>query len=350
MIEGGSIGASSWPAGRRLKLVHSRAEAEEEWDAGLLQQIPALVLPAQAVASGWLNQIGPVGPRALPIGLAGPIKQAMAAGEPVYCWITGQQIQTLHFDHVIPWSYGGANLPANLLPAEAAANCSRGNSLELLRERQIGWRWELDQHGVRVRVPDDSQRLVRVLSPEGEYQYWSVPKFNSGELAVGAAGAAVLALAIEGGMQWRRGELRPDDLAEEAVKGAAAYAARYSAKVALETFAPRAIALGVTPAGVEMLGSFAGPVGFLAAIYAAEAIEQSVALARRKVTPRTAAREFALAPIGAVKDTAELAVHGYKLISPKHRAIRRTRQKFRSINFIADLKRPGPDEGLAIAT
>jgi hypothetical protein len=332
------------------RLVRPDRRFAQEWEPEVLQQIPAFVLPAHAVASGWLDQIGPVGPRALPIGLAAPIKEAIAAGEPVYCWITGQQIQTLHFDHVIPWSYGGANLPANLLPAEAAANCTRGNSLELLRERQIGWRWDLDQHGVRVRVPDSSQRLVRVLSPEGEVQYWSVPKFNSGELAVGVAGAAVLALAIEGGLQWRRGEFRTDDLAEEAAKGAAAYAARYSAKVALETLAPRAITLGVTPAGVEMLGSFAGPVGFIAAIYAAEAIEQSVALARRKVTPRMAAREFALAPIGAVKDTAELAVSGYKLISPKHRAIRKTRQKFRSVNFIADLKRPAPDEGLALAT
>jgi hypothetical protein len=179
--------------------------------------------------------------------------------------------------------------------------------------------------------------------------YWSVPKFDVGELAVGAVSASAFAVTVEGAMQWRAGEFHADELAEEAPKAAAGYAARYSAKIAVKALAPRAMPF-VGQAGAEMLGGLAGPVGFVAAIYGAEAIEQGFALARGKVTPAKAAKEFALAPIGAVKDTADLAVQGYKLVSPKHRAIRRNRGKWRSINFIPDLQRPDPARVLALAT
>jgi hypothetical protein len=86
----------------------------------------------------------------------------------------------------------------------------------------------------------------------------------------------------------------------------------------------------------------AGPVGVVAAIYGAEAVAQGVALARGEVTVATAAKKLALAPYGAVKDTAALAVHGYKLVSPRLRAIRTTHRKWRSVNFVPDLGRPDP--------
>jgi hypothetical protein len=325
----------------------------EQRPANFALPVAGLAIPAHAFGSGWLNQIGGVGPRpAIPLNIAQPIKDAIAGGEIVICWIGGQPIllEGLHFDHIIPWSYGGATNAANLLPADAFANRSRSNSLDLLRERKIGWKWDLDKNGRRVRVPDWSQRLVCVVTPEGEAVYWSVPKFDLGEFAVGAAGTAVLAVAIEGAMQWRSGEFRPDELGEEAAKAAAGYAARYSAKIAVKALAPRAIALGAGPAGVELLGSLAGPIGFVAAIYGAEAIEQGVALARGEVTPAKAAKRFALAPVGAVKDTADLAVYGYKLVSPRHRAIRKNQRRWQSINFIPDLKRSDPAEVLALAT
>lgn len=318
----------------------------------IARPVAGLAIPAHAVGSGWLNQIGGVGPRVIPLNIALPIKDAIAGGEIVICWISGQPIllERLHFDHIIPWSYGGATNFANLLPADAAANFKRGPSLEILRERKIGWKWDLDRKGRSVRVPDRSQRLVRVFTPEGEAVYWSVPNFNLGEFADGAAGAAGLALAIEGAMQWRSGEFHPEELGEEAAKAAAGYAARYSAKVAVKALAPRAIALGASPAAAEVLGGLAGPIGFVAAVYGAEAIEQGVALARGEVTPAKAAKEFVLAPVGAVKDTADLAVYGYKLVSPRHRAIRKNQHKWRSINFVPDLKRSDPAEVLALAT
>lgn len=307
-----------------------------------VRRVPGFVVPAHAFGSGWLDQIGGVGPRVIPLDIALPIKGAIAAGEPVYCWINREPILLgqLHFDHVIPYSYGGATNAANLLPSNAAANMSRGNRLEILQERKIGWKW--DEQNPRVRVPDASQRLVRVVTQEGEVVYWSVPKFEVGEFAVGAAGAVGLAVAIEGAMQWRRGEFRPDDLGEQAAKAAAGYCARYSTKIGVKALAPRAIALGVDAAGVRGLGSLAGPIGLVAAIYGAEAVAQCVALARGKVTLAKAAKEFTLAPFGAVKDTADLAVHGYKLVSPKHRAIRKTQRKWRSINFVPDLERSDP--------
>lgn len=317
----------------------------ERRPADSVRRVPGIAIPAHAFGSGWLDQIGGVGPRVIPLNIALPIKDAIAAGEIVICWISGEPIvlERLHFDHIIPWSYGGATNFANLLPADAVANMSRGNSLDVLRDRKIGWKWDLDQYGRRVRVPDGSQRLVHVVTHEGEAFYWSVPKFNLGEFAVGAAGAAGVAVAIGGAMQWRTGEFRPNELAEEAAKAAAGYSARYSAKIAVKALAPRGINL-VGPSGVELLGRLAGPIGLGAAIYGAEAIEQGVALARGKVTPAKAAKAFALAPIGAVKDTADLAVHGYKLVSPRHRAIRKAQRKWRSINFIPDLKRSDPAE------
>lgn len=316
-----------------------------ERPADFVRRVPGVAIPAHAFGSGWLDQIGGVGYRIIPLDIALPIKDAIAAGEIVICWISGEPIllERLHFDHIIPFSYGGATNFANLLPADAAANWSRSNSLDVLRDRKIGWKWDLDKYGRRVRVPGGSQRLVHVVTHQGEAFYWSVPKFNLGELAVGAAGAAGVAVAIEGAMQWRTGEFCPDELAEEAAKAAAAYSARYSAKIAVKALAPRAINL-VGPAGVELLGRFAGPIGFLAATYGAEAIEQGVALARGEVTPARAARTFALAPVGAAKDTADLAVYGYKLVSPRHRAIRQSQRKWRSINFIPDLKRSDPAE------
>jgi hypothetical protein len=325
-----------------LMWLHGTSGMDDRRAADFVLRVPSIAVPARAFGSGWLDLIGGVGPHVIPLKIAQPIKDAIAAGETVICWISGEQILLgrLHLDHVIPYSYGGATNLANLLPADAVANMSRGNSLDVLRDRKIGWKWDLDRNGRRVRVPDGSQRLVRVVTADGEAVYWSVPKFNVGEFAVGAAGSAGIAVALGGAMQWRAGEFRPDDLAEEAAKAAAGYSARYSAKVAVKSLAPRAISL-VGPAGVERLGAFAGPIGLVAAIYGAEAIEQGVALARGKVTPAKAARSFALAPIGAVKDTADLAVYGYKLVSPRHRAIRKNQRKWRSINFIPDLKRSG---------
>jgi hypothetical protein len=324
----------------------------ERRPSGVVPRAASLVVPAHAFGSGWLNQSGGVGVRTIPLDIARPIKDAIDAGEIVFCWISGQPIlqYRLDFDHIIPWSYSGATNAANLLPASATANRSRGASLEVLREKRIGWKWDLDRHGQRVRVPDESQRLVRVFTPEGEAVYWSVPKFDVRGLALGAAGAAGLALSVEGALQWRAGDFRPDDLGEEAAKAAAAYAARYSAKIAVKSFAPRAVALGVGPAGVELLGGLAGPIGLIAAIYGAEAIEQGVALARGKVIPAKAAKNFALAPVGAVKDTADLAVYGYKLVSPRHRTIRKSQRKWRTISFVRDLKRPDPAEVLTLAT
>ena len=315
-----------------------------------VRRVPTLVVPAHAVGSGWLDQIGGVGPRVIPLAIGQPLKAAIAAGEPVLCWITDEPILPgrLHLDHVIPYSFGGATNAANLLPADAAANMSRGNSLEVLRERKIGWKWDVDQYGRNVRVPDPSQRLVRVAY-EGENVYWSVPKFDLEEVAFGAAGAVAFAVAIEGAVQWRAGEFHPDELAEEAAKAAAGYSARYGAKIAVKALAPRAINL-VGPAGVELLAKFAGPVGFVAAVYGVEAVEQGFALARGKVTPAQAAKNFVLAPVGAVKDTADLALLSYRFVSPKHRAVRRTQAKWRSINFIPDLHRPDPVEVLALAT
>lgn len=314
--------------------------------------LPGLAIPAPVIASGWLQQTGGVGYHAIPLVIAQPIREAVLAGEEVVCWIGGQPIVLgrLSFDHIIPYSYGGATNPANLLPADIVANSTRGNRLDLLCERDIGWKWDLDRQGRRVKVPDYSQRLIRVVTPEGEAVYWSVPKFDTGQLAFGVAASMGVAVAIEGAMQWHAGELRPVDLGTEAGKAAAAYAARYSAKFAVKNLAPRAITFGATPATAELLGSLAGPVGLVAAIYAVEAVEQTVALARRKVDPGQAAKNFVLAPVGAVKDTAELARLGYDLVSPKRRAVRRTRQKWQSITFIPDLNRPDPGEGLATAS
>ena len=310
-----------------------------------LNGLPGFLVPAHAYGAGWLDQMGGVGYRVIPLDIGRPIKEAIAAGEPVFCWISDKQILDgrLHLDHVIPYSYGGATNFANLLPADAFENMSRGNGLDILVDRKIGWKWDVDQCGRQVRVPDPSQRLVRVATDQGDI-YWSVPKFQVGEFAAGAASAAAVAAAIEGAMQWREGEFHPDDLAEEAAKAAAGYAARYSAKIAVKALAPHALKLGAGPATAEFIGSLAGPVGFVAAIYGAEAIEQGVALARGKVTPAKAAKNFALAPVGAVKDTADLAVYGYKLVHPKYRAIRRTQQKWRSVNFVPDLKRPEPKQ------
>jgi hypothetical protein len=315
--------------------------------ANSVLRVAPLVIPAHAIGSGWLNQIGGVGPRAIPLAIAQPIKQAIANGEVVLCWINGEPIalDRLTFDHIIPWSYGGATNSANLLPANLAANCGRGNSPEILRKNKIGWRWVLDEEGRKVRIPDFSQRLVRVYTPEGEAIYWSVPKFNAGGLVLGAAGAAGLAVAIQAGLQWHANDgFHANALGEEAAKAAASYAARYSAKIAVKQLAPKAITLGADAAGVELIGSFAGPIGFVAAVYGAEAVEQGIALARGKTTPVKAAKEFALAPVGFVQDTANLAVAGYKLVSPKHRAIRKTKRKWRSLNFVPDLKRPDPSE------
>ncbi|MDP1821534.1 MAG: HNH endonuclease signature motif containing protein [Acidimicrobiales bacterium] len=307
-------------------------------------------VPAHAFGSGLLDQMGGVGPRVIPLPIALPIKDAIARGDIVVCWINGQPILVgyLDFDHIIPWSYGGATNAANLLPAGMSANRSRGNNLDLLYERKIGWKWDLDQQGRRVRVPDTSQRLVRVVTQEGEAVYFSVPKFNAGQLATGAAGSAGLALAIEGAMQWRRGEFRPDDLGEQAAKAAAGYGAGYTAKIGVKALAPKAMTL-VGPGGVQLLSKMAGPVAFVATIYAAEAIKQGVALARGEVTAGKAATRFVLAPVGAVKDTADLVVYGYKSVSPKHRAIRASQQKWRSIAFVPDLKRQDPAEVLALA-
>lgn len=340
--EGGTLPARPLLDGAHPLGVSDTTGMNDRRPADFVRRVPGLVLPARAFGSGWLDQIGGVGPRVIPLDIALPIRDAVAAGEPVLCWINGEPILLgqLHFDHIIPYSYGGATNAANLLPANASANMSRGNSLEILRERKIGWKW--DEQNPRVRVPDASQRLVRVLTQEGEVVYWSVPTFDFGEFAVGAAGAAGLAVAIEGAMQWRRGEFRPDDLGEQAAKAAAGYCARYAAKVGVTALAPRAIALGVDAAGVRLLGSLAGPVGLVAAIYGAEAVAQGVALARGEVTLAMAAKKFALAPFGAVKDTADLAVHGYKLVSPKHRAIRKTQRKWRSVNFVPDLGRSDP--------
>jgi hypothetical protein len=329
--------------------VHGEADVNRRRLAKLVDSVAGLAVPAPAFGSGWLDKIGGVGARAIPLDIALPIKGAIARGEIRPCWITGQpiQLEQLSFDHIIPFSYGGATNSANLLPAGKVANCGRGNSLKVLWERKIGWKWDLDGKGLRVRVPDQSQRLVRVFTSEGEAVYCSVPVFDLGQFAVGAAGSAGLAVGIQGAMQWHTGEFQPDRLGEEAAKAAAGYAARYSAKIAVKALAPRAIALGASPAGVELLGSLAGPIGLVAAIYAAEAIGQGVALARGKVTAAKAAKAFALAPISAVKDAAGLAEYGYKLVSPRHRAIRKSQRKWRSINFVPDLKRPDPAEVLA---
>lgn len=325
--------------------------AEMQRVADLMLRVPSTALPAHAFGSGWLNRMDGVGPRAIPLRIGQPLKDAIARGELVPCWITDEPILAgqLDMDHVIPWSYGGATNEANLLPAAASANRSRGNSLEQVFERNMGWKWDVDEHGRRVRVPDTSQHLVRVVSADGEVVYWSVPKFDVGEFATGAVTAAGFALAIEGAMQWRAGEFHPDEQAEEAAKAAAGYAARYSAKIAVKALAPRALPF-VGQAGVEMLSGLAGPVAFVAAIYGAEAIEQGFALARGKVTPAKAAKEFVLAPIGAAKDTADLVAYGYRRVSPKHRAYRRSREKWRSINFVPDLQRADPAEALALAT
>ena len=305
-------------------------------------RIPGHVVPARAIGSGWLDQIGGVGNRVIPLDIAVPVRDALADGEVVLCWITNQPIDRLHFDHIIPYSYGGATNAANLLPSEAAANMSRGNSIDLPYERRLGWKWDVDGHGRRVRVPDESQRLVRVLTRDGEYVYWSVPKFNVAQAARGAAVAAGLALAIEVAVQRRRGEFHPADMTEEAAKAAAAYTARYSGKIAVKALAPRAFSL-VGPTGVQVLSKLSGPVGALAAIYGAEAITQGVALKRGEVTLRNAGREFVLAPVGAVKDAAALAVHVHNIASPRQRAIRRNQEKWQSVSFIRDLNRP--DEG-----
>ena len=329
--------------------VHADAVMNERRLAEFVDPVSGLAIPAPAVGSGWLNRIGGVGDRVIPVNIASPIKEAIARGEIRNCWITGQpiQLEQLTFDHVIPYSYGGATNSANLLPASRLANCGRGNSLEVLWERKIGWKWDLDGNGLPVRVPDQSQRLVRVFTREGEAVYWSVPVFDLSEFAVGAAGSAGLAVVIRGAMQWHTGEFRPDELGEEAAKAAAGYSARYSAKIAVEALAPRAIVLGASPAVIERLGSLAGPIGLVAAIYGVEAIEQGIAVARGKVTPAKAAKAFALAPIGVMKDTADLAEYGYKLVSPRHRAIRKHQRRWRSVNFVPDLKRPDPAEVLA---
>lgn len=57
-------------------------------------------------------------------------------------------------------------------------------------------------------------------------------------------------------------------------------------------------------------------------------------LVRLEVAPVKAATTVALAPIGAVEDTADLAAHSYEFVSPEHRVQR----KWRSINFVLDLK------------
>ena len=325
--------------------------------ANAVRRLPSCAIPAHDFGSGWLNPIGGIGPHAIPIEIAKPIKAAIAAGEPVLCWIDGQPIvlewphpNGLTFDHVIPWSYGGATDAANLLPAGSLANCQKGNKLDILRERGVGWKWGRDAQGNLARFPDYSQRLVRVVTPEGEAVFWSVPKFQVGEFAIGVGAATGLAVVISVGIQRATtGEIHVGDLGVEAGKAAAGYAARYSAKIAVKQLAPKTIALGVDAAGVKLVGHLAGPVGFAAAVYAVEAVEQGVALARGETTAIKAAKEFALAPVGFAKDTGDLAVAGYKLVSPRHRAIRETQRKWRSINFVPDLCRSDPSEVPALA-
>jgi hypothetical protein len=322
---------------------HSAGDCSNEpQPAEFVRRVPGFVIPAHAFASGWLDQIGGVGPRVIPLDVALPVKGAIADGEAVFCWINGEPIVVgqLHFDHVIPYSFGGATNAENLLPSNGSANMSRGNSLEILRDRKIGWKW--DEHDPRVRVPDRSQRLVRVVTPEAEAVYWSVPKFQLGELAAGAAAAAGLALAIEGALQWRTGEFRPDDLGEQGAKALAGYCARYTAKIGVRTLGPRAIALGANAAGVRLLSTLAGPIGLIAATYGAEAVAQCIALARGKVSLREAAKEFALAPVGAVKDTVEVAVAAARLLARQHRALRETHRKWRSANFLTAGERAEP--------
>lgn len=331
--------------------------ADERRSSKLVPVVAGLSVPAYAFGSGVLDLIGGIGPRAIPIDIATPTKAAIAAGDTVLCWITDQPIvlewphpNGLTFDHVIPWSYGGATDAANLLPAGSRANCGRGNKLDVLQERGIGWKWGRDAQGNWTRFPDSSQRLVRVVTPEGEAMFWSVPKFHGGQLAVGVVGAAGLAVVISGGIQFAATrEIHVDALGVEAGKAAAGYAARYSAKIAVKQLAPKAIVLGTDAAGVQLIGSFAGPVGFAAAVYAVEAVEQGVAVARGETTLRMAAKEFALAPVGLAKDTAELAVNAYRLVSPKRRAIRKMQRKWRSINFVPDLERPDPFEVAVLA-
>lgn len=351
------IAARPSSSGAHVAGAFEAANLDERRLADVVGWIPICAIPAHAFGSGWLNQIGGVGAHAIPIDIAKPIRAAIAAGDPVLCWINNQPIvlewphpNGLTFDHVIPWSYGGATDAANLLPAGALANIQKSNRLDILQERGIGWKWGRDAQGNLARFPDHSQRLVRVTTPDGQDVFWSVPKFHMDKLAIGVAGATGLAIVLSTGIQYgTTREIHVDRLGIEACKAAAGYTARYSAKIAVEQLAPRAIVLGADAARVELLASFAGPVGFVVGIYAVEAVEQGVALVRGQTTPIKAAKAFALAPVVLTQDTASLVRAVYKLVSPKHRSIRKAQQKWRSINFIPDLGRPDPAEAIALA-
>lgn len=302
-----------------------------------------LVIPADVVANGLLTLIR-YGPRVPwpPAVKEAIIAEALRQG----CWLSGQPITQrmiddlmLHLDHVIPWSYGGSNSIENLRAAISSYNMKRGNSLEEVVDAGFGFKDT--PHG---RVPDYTQRLIQVgTDPEnGLPLYWSVPRFDLARLAGGTAGAAGLAALFDVGFQVAGGarhyrDLDTAQLAEAAAVGGAAYAARFGGKFAVQRLAPHAVRLGVSAGGVEAVAALAGPIGFVAGIYAAELVEQSVALGKGKVSVGRAAKNVALAPISFVTDTADLAVAGLKAVSPKHRTRRKYRRKVASLNFTSDL-------------
>jgi hypothetical protein len=302
-----------------------------------------LVIPADIVANGLLTLIR-YGPRVPwpPAVKEAIIAEALRQG----CWLSGQPITQrmiddlmLHIDHVIPWSYGGSNSLENLRAAIGSYNMKRGNSLEEVVEAGFGFKDT--PHG---RVPDYAQRLIRVgTDPEnGLPLYWSVPRFDVGHFAGGTAGAAGFAALFDLGFQVAGGARRFQDLdtvqlAEAAGVGGATYAARFGGKYAVQRLAPHAVRLGVSAGGVEALGALAGPIGIVVGIYGAELVEQGVALGKGKVGVRRAAKNVALAPVSFVTDTADLAIAGYKAVSPKHRARRKYRRKAASLNFTSNL-------------
>lgn len=317
--------------------------------ADLLWLLASVAVPVRARASGWLNQMGGVGPRAIPVAIGRRYRDAIANGDDVPCWITNEMIRPGHLDmdHVIPWSFGGASNAANLLPADSSANRSRGCSLDILVERKIGWKWDTDSLGRPVRIPDFSQRLVRVSAREGEALYFSVPRFNRRDLGTGIRASVLFTVATEAATQVVSGEFRPGDLSEQALRAATAYSVRYATVVGVKNIAPHvALRVGGDAALAQKLtNTLAEPLAVVFSIVGAEFAGQGfnymrTGFARKKAEKRVAlSRALAAAKAGPPSGETQTAGRGnregYKRLDP--------------IDIVSDLNRAAPVM-LAIST
>ena len=78
---------SARPSLNRAHLMGLRGTSgvNERRPADFVRRVPGIAIPTHAFGSGWLDQIGGVGRHAIPLNIAQPIKEAIAAGEIIIC-------------------------------------------------------------------------------------------------------------------------------------------------------------------------------------------------------------------------------------------------------------------------